>query len=114
MHSILDMTRQCTYAPSTTQRSPPMTMPRACRRPARNSLASPQGHSPDSIQQLYPALSLEAVYGAIAFSPIGIRSINIWSCRNSFVIKSAGARAESKRGDATASCISKVHGPAAP
>jgi uncharacterized protein (DUF433 family) len=26
-----------------------------------------QGHSPETIQQLYPALSLEDVYGAIAF-----------------------------------------------
>jgi uncharacterized protein (DUF433 family) len=30
-------------------------------------IAFQQGHSPETIQQLYPALGLEEVYGAIAF-----------------------------------------------
>jgi len=30
-------------------------------------IAFQQGHSAETIQQLYPALSLEEVYGAIAF-----------------------------------------------
>jgi uncharacterized protein (DUF433 family) len=30
-------------------------------------IAFQEGHSPETIQQLYPALSLEAVYGAVAY-----------------------------------------------
>ncbi len=32
-------------------------------------VAIQEGHSPETIQQLYPALSLEEVYGAVAYYP---------------------------------------------
>jgi hypothetical protein len=55
-------------------------------------IAFQQGHAAESLQQLYPALSLEEVHGAIAYTwPIRTRSSNTWSSKNSSGIKCVSA-----------------------
>lgn len=40
-----------------------------------------QGHSPETIRQQYPSLSLEEVYGAIAYYLAHLKKVNAYLCR---------------------------------
>ena len=66
-------------------------------------IAFQQGHSEETIEQLYPALSLEEVYGAIAFYLANRDEVHhTWSGKNSSGIKCASTpRRFRPRGDAS-------------
>ena len=53
-----------------------------------------QGHSAETIQQQYPALSLEEVYGSIAYYLANAAEVNAYLKRQNAEWESARARAE--------------------
>jgi uncharacterized protein (DUF433 family) len=55
-----------------------------------------QGHSPETIQQQYPALSLEAVYGSIAYYLAHAAEVDAYLKRQDAEWEKARTRAESK------------------
>jgi uncharacterized protein (DUF433 family) len=55
-----------------------------------------QGHSPETIQQQYPALSLEAVYGSIAYYLAHASEVDAYLKRQDAEWEKARARAEAK------------------
>ena len=55
-----------------------------------------QGHSPETIQQQYPALSLEAVYGSIAYYLAHAAEIDAYLKRQDAEWEKARTRAETK------------------
>ncbi len=79
-------------------------------------IAFQQGHSPETIQQLYPDLSLEEVYGAIAFYLANRdkvdqyleRQEHLWDQVRQTAAQNPSAVVQRLR------AISKVPGPAAP
>ena len=57
-----------------------------------------QGHSPETIRQQYPALSLEEVYGSIAHYLAHLDEVNAYLRRQDAVWKECQARAEERPG----------------
>jgi uncharacterized protein (DUF433 family) len=57
-----------------------------------------QGHSPETIRQQYPALSLEEVYGSIAYYLAHLDDVNVYLRRQDAVWREAQARAEERPG----------------
>src|SRR5437868_14560687 len=55
-----------------------------------------QGHSPETIQQQYPALNLEDVYGSIAFYLHNAADVDAYLKRQDAEWEKARTRAESK------------------
>src|SRR5262249_46368541 len=55
-----------------------------------------QGHSPETIQQQYPALTLEAVYGSIAYYLAHAAEVDAYLKRQEATWQEARARAEAK------------------
>lgn len=55
-----------------------------------------QGHSPETIRQQYPALSLEEVYGSIAYYLAHLDQINVYLRRQDAVWKEWQARADAR------------------
>ena len=55
-----------------------------------------QGHSPETIQQQYPALSLEAVYGAIAYYLAHVAEIDAYLKNQDGEWAKAQVRAEAR------------------
>ncbi|HZZ81153.1 MAG TPA: DUF433 domain-containing protein [Gemmataceae bacterium] len=55
-----------------------------------------QGHSPETIQQQYPALDLESVYGSIAFYLANRTDVDAYLKRQDLEWEMARGRAESK------------------
>ncbi|MBI3823770.1 MAG: DUF433 domain-containing protein [Planctomycetes bacterium] len=53
-----------------------------------------QGHSPETIQQQYPALTLEAVYGSIAYYLANAAEVDAYLKRQDAEWGKARARAE--------------------
>jgi uncharacterized protein (DUF433 family) len=79
-------------------------------------IAFQQGHSPETIQQLYPALSLEEVYGAIAFYLANRDKVDQYLENQEQLWDQARERAAQNPSDVVQRlrALSKVHGPAAP
>lgn len=55
-----------------------------------------QGHSPETIQQQYPALTLESVYGSIAYYLAHAPEVDAYLKRQEAVWEGERARAESR------------------
>jgi uncharacterized protein (DUF433 family) len=55
-----------------------------------------QGHSPETIQQQYPALSLEAVYGSVAYYLANVAEVDAYLQRQNAQWTKEAARAEAK------------------
>ena len=79
-------------------------------------IAFQQGHSPETIQQLYPTLSLEEVYGAIAFYLANRDKVDQYLESQEQLWDQARERAAQNPSDVVQRlrALSKVHGPAAP
>ena len=55
-----------------------------------------QGHSPETIQQQYPALSLEAVYGSIAYYLANTAAVDAYLKRQDAEWEKARARSDAQ------------------